>query len=261
MVFTMIPSSEEGVIVTKIVSPFHIIETKEPETKELFHYVEITDSCGPHFEGTCLNVRKEPNKGGEVLTKLRNGVVLKVLEKSDHGGETWYKVTFDDEWLRYPDRVSKDWYVSGNYVQPFLNEGIQELPPQGAAQSSSTKRILIDRSEQKLYAYDGTKLFMEEKISTGLEISPTPRGIFHIYKKTPTRYMQGPIIGISEKYYDLPGVPWNLYFTEQGAIIHGAYWHNNFGKQWSSGCVNMLPEKAKELYMWADLGTEVTVKD
>jgi lipoprotein-anchoring transpeptidase ErfK/SrfK len=102
---------------------------------------------------------------------------------------------------------------------------------------------------------------MEEKISTGLEISPTPRGIFHIYKKTPTRYMQGPIIGISEKYYDLPGVPWNLYFTEQGAIIHGAYWHNNFGKQWSSGCVNMLPEKAKELYMWADLGTEVTVKD
>ena len=73
--------------------------------------------------------------------------------------------------------------------------------------------------------------------------------------------MQGPIPDISEKQYDLPGVPWNLYFTEQGAVIHGAYWHNKFGQLWSSGCVNLPPEKAKKLYLWADLGMEVIVRD
>ena len=44
-------------------------------------------------------------------------------------------------------------------------------------------------------------------------------------------------------------------------MIHGAYWHDNFGKKWSSGCVNLDPEKAKELYMWAEIGMEVTVRD
>ena len=102
---------------------------------------------------------------------------------------------------------------------------------------------------------------MEEPVSTGLELTPTPRGVFSVYKKTPTRYMQGPLPDISDQYYDLPGVPWNLYFTKQGAVIHGAYWHNSFGTPWSHGCVNLPPEKARELYLWAELGTQVLVRD
>ncbi|MCR4307794.1 MAG: hypothetical protein NUV80_04475, partial [Candidatus Berkelbacteria bacterium] len=31
-----------------------------PVTKVLFEYVEITDGCGPHFQGECLNVRSGP---------------------------------------------------------------------------------------------------------------------------------------------------------------------------------------------------------
>jgi lipoprotein-anchoring transpeptidase ErfK/SrfK len=73
--------------------------------------------------------------------------------------------------------------------------------------------------------------------------------------------MQGPIEGISDQYYDLPGVPWTMYFTYQGGAIHGAYWHNNFGSQWSHGCVNLIPDEAEKLYSWAELGTKVVVKD
>jgi lipoprotein-anchoring transpeptidase ErfK/SrfK len=102
---------------------------------------------------------------------------------------------------------------------------------------------------------------MQQHISTGLEFTPTPRGTFTVYRKTPSRYMQGPLPGVSDQYYDLPGVPWNLYFTQQGAVIHGAYWHDNFGKRWSHGCVNVPPAKARELYQWADLGMQVTVRD
>ncbi len=103
---------------------------------------------------------------------------------------------------------------------------------------------------------------METDISTGLELTPTPRGIFTVFKKTPSRYMQGPLPNlIDQQYYDLPGVPWNLYFTDGGAVIHGAYWHNSFGNRYSHGCVNLPTEKARDLYNWTPLGTKVTVKD
>lgn len=227
----------------------------------LSEYVEIIDSCSPYFEGVCVNARSGPSVNASVLMKLRNGLVLKVGEKIDLNGEIWYKIVFD-EWLRYDDRMSKEFYVFGKYVKPFLNEGVKELAKDtNYSNNKSAKKIIIDRGDQKLYAYENGALVKTENISTGIDISPTPRGVFHVYKKTPSRYMQGPIEGINEKYYDLPGVPWNLYFTEEGAVIHGAYWHDNFGKQWSSGCVNLPSEKAKELYGWADLGTEVVVQD
>jgi len=74
--------------------------------------------------------------------------------------------------------------------------------------------------------------------------------------------MQGPLPNIpSDDYYDLPGVPWNLYFTNGGAVIHGAYWHNSFGSPYSHGCVNLSPEDAEKIYNWAPLGTKVIVSD
>lgn len=246
---------------TIIPNIFNIIKNDNkqiPQEKLLFEYIEIVDSCNSYFVGDCVNVRSGPGTEYDVVSRLRNGVVLKVGEKVKYNGEEWYKITFD-EWLRYEERVSQDWYVSALYVKSFFDEGDKELADDEI--STSTKRIIVDRSDQMLYAYDKGQLFIEQSISTGLEISPTPRGIFRVYKKTPSRYMQGPIPGISEKEYDLPGVPWNLYFTKEGAVIHGAYWHDKFGQQWSSGCVNLSSDKAKELYRWADLGTEILVRD
>jgi len=228
-----------------------------PVQPVLFEYVEVTDGCGPHFEGDCLNARSGPGTQYQSVGKLRTGVVLKVGGRVDSGTSTWYKIVFD-EWLRYPERVRDNWYVSADHVKILLDEGDREHD--GIATSS--KQIIIDRSEQKLYAYNGDTLFMETSISTGLELTPTPRGTFTIFKKTPSRYMQGPLPYLAvSKYYDLPGVPWNLYFTEQGAVIHGAYWHNSFGKPYSSGCVNMRPHEARTLYTWAELGTTVIVRD
>ena len=127
--------------------------------------------------------------------------------------------------------------------------------------ATNTKRIIVDRSEQMLYAYDGQELFMKQPVSTGLVDMPTPRGSFKIFSKVPSRYMQGPLPGISEQEYDLPGVPWTMYFTNEGAAIHGAYWHDKFGTVWSHGCVNLPISKAEELYKWTPLGTPVLVRD
>lgn len=228
-----------------------------PVEKVLFEYVEVEGGCGPYFKEQCVNMRSGPGEDYPVVLRLRNGVVLKVGGKVERDGRTWYKIVFN-EWLRYPDRVTGDWYVAADYVKVLLDEGDQD---HSNGNSSSTKYIVVERSKQKLFAYERGVLFMEESISTGRDLTPTPRGAFTVYKKTPSRYMQGPIPGITDKYYDLPGVPWNLYFTDEGAVIHGAYWHDNFGRPSSNGCVNLPVEKSKKLYLWADVGTKVIVRD
>ncbi|MEK7612421.1 MAG: L,D-transpeptidase family protein [Patescibacteria group bacterium] len=248
--------------------PANIAEKQEddsitiPSTPKpvLFRYVEIIDSCGPHYNGACVNMRSGPGETYPVVSKLRTGMVLKVKDSvTTEGGKTWYELLPDDH-VRYPERVTSDWYVSAEVVRVFYDDGSHTLQ-RGGTGSTIVKTIVINRSLQELYAYENGTLVMQIPISTGKEFTPTPRGTFTVYKMTPSRYMQGPLPGISDQYYDLPGVPWNLYFTNGGAAIHGAYWHDNFGQPWSHGCVNLPLDKAKELYLWAEAGMSVTVKD
>ena len=190
--------------------------------------------------------------------KLRNNMVLKGASATTTAdARTWYKIGFDGE-IHYPERVEGDWYVAAEYTRLFYDQG--EVRTTKGMNATSTKRIVVDLTKEVLYAYDGDPLFMEQPISAGLELTPTPAGKFWIYRKMPDSYMQGPIPGLSDQYYDLPGVPWDLYFTKDGGAIHGAYWHNSFGRPWSHGCVNLPPVAAEILYEWADLGTPVTVR-
>ncbi len=228
-------------------------------TPKLLEYIEVMDGCGPYWGEGCLNVRSGPGEQYPKVAELRTGVVLRAGEKIiNDAGREWYKIIFD-EWVRYPERITGEWYVAAEYVKPFFEEAPTELKP--AETVSSTKKIIVDRSDQMLYAYDGDALFLQEPISSGLDSTPTPRGTFTVYKKSPTRYMQGPLPGVSDQYYDLPGVPWNLYFTYQGGVVHGAYWHDKFGQKWSHGCVNLAPELARKIYEWAELGMPVIVRD
>ena len=224
-------------------------------------FIEIENSCGIHFEGDCVVARARPATTSAAVAKLRNGIVLEVASTSvtDDTGLVWYHVIFDES-VRYPERLWANWYVAAENARLFEDIGPQDLD-QSAGVATSTKHIIVSRSKQMLYAYDGDTLFLETPVSTGLDLTPTPRGTFHIYRKTPSRYMQGPLPGVSDQYYDLPGVPWDLYFTEQGGAIHGAYWHNSFGEQWSHGCVNLPLDVAHKLYDWADVGVEVLVQD
>lgn len=231
-----------------------LIETGVPS------YIEIIESCGALFEGDCVNIRIDPNVSAPSYIQARAGMVLPVAKETvtDDSGRVWYRVQFT-EWLRYADRVPKDLYIAEEFVTPVYNHAPESLPAVGAVKTN--KRIVVDRSEQTLYAYEGDELYMQTTISTGLDLSPTPRGTFTVFRKTPSRYMQGPLPGISDQYYDLPGVPWNLYFTEDGGAIHGAYWHNDFGAQRSHGCVNLPRTVARKLYEWAPVGTLVLVQD
>jgi lipoprotein-anchoring transpeptidase ErfK/SrfK len=236
-----------------------VVATSSAPQVPMQHYIEIVDSCGPYYDVTpCVNMRSGPGLEYPVVGRLRTGVVLKVEDSLIQSDLAWHKIIFDKE-IRYPERVSSGWYVAADEksVQSLLDIGDEVL---SADTPATANRIVVDSVHEILYAYDGDVPFMQESISTGLDFTPTPVGTFKVYKKTPSRYMQGPLPGISDQYYDLPGVPWNLYFTKDGAVVHGAYWHDHFGHPWSHGCVNLTPQSAKKLYLWADLGTTVTVK-
>lgn len=134
--------------------------------------------------------------------------------------------------------------------------------PSGVCSSGEGKRIIVDLSEQTLYACEGEQLVLETLISTGTAAHPTPVGRYHIWIKMVADRMTGP-------GYDLPAVPWTMYFYG-GYAVHGAYWHNEFGSVRSHGCVNLPTmecppgwtcpaqkfadgrDVARELFEWAD---------
>ena len=124
-----------------------------------------------------------------------------------------------------------------------------ELPPAGGDPSS--RWIDVNLSAQSVTAYEGDTPLRTFTVSTGLPNTPTVTGQFRIYLRYDSQTMSGP------GYY-LPGVEWVQYFY-QGYALHGTYWHNNFGRPMSHGCINMTNADALWLYQWADYGTIVNI--
>jgi lipoprotein-anchoring transpeptidase ErfK/SrfK len=118
------------------------------------------------------------------------------------------------------------------------------------------KNVDISLANQTLSTYQDGKLLNTFLISSG-KWSPTPTGTFYPWAKLPSTRMTGGDKKLGT-YYDLPNVPYVVYFY-QGYAIHGAYWHNNFGTPMSHGCVNMRPADAKIVYNWIEMSTPITI--
>lgn len=121
-----------------------------------------------------------------------------------------------------------------------------------------TKRIEVSLKDQTLAYFFGDKKLDEFLISSGLRGTPTPTGEFTVLKKRPVVLYRG-------ADYNYPNTKWNLMFKPGRTgnyYIHGAYWHNQFGKPRSHGCVN-VPYKTEymgRLYDWADEGTPINIR-
>ena len=112
-----------------------------------------------------------------------------------------------------------------------------------APAGSGTRWIDVDLSSQTTRAMQGNTVVRRMVVSTGLARYPTPVGRFRVYAKYRSTPMSGP------GYY-LPGVPHTMYFY-RGYAIHGTYWHNNFGRRMSHGCINLTRADAAWLYNWS----------
>jgi lipoprotein-anchoring transpeptidase ErfK/SrfK len=121
------------------------------------------------------------------------------------------------------------------------------------------KRIEIDLARQTLDAYEAGEPVLHTRISSGLPTkgeSPngiptdTPTGRFYIQTKMPSRHMGNGRLTNDLDAYELPGVPWVCFFHKDGLALHGTYWHSNFGRRMSHGCINLPNPAAQWLYRW-----------
>jgi lipoprotein-anchoring transpeptidase ErfK/SrfK len=120
------------------------------------------------------------------------------------------------------------------------------------------KQIIVDLSDQWLYALEGDRIIFDAPVSTGRDGFNTPIGHFSIYAKVREQTMRGCAGG---ECWVVPRVPHAMYIVG-GVALHGTYWHNQFGTgvRRSHGCINLPLKAAAWLYDWAPVGTPVTVR-
>ena len=118
------------------------------------------------------------------------------------------------------------------------------------------KWVDVNVKTQTLVAYEGDKPVFATAVSTGLEDKVdkdkdhhTPPGTFRIREKHIAATMDGDVA--SDGPYSIEDVPWIMYFNGSYAL-HGAFWHNQFGRTKSHGCVNLAPLDAKALFAWTE---------
>jgi lipoprotein-anchoring transpeptidase ErfK/SrfK len=118
------------------------------------------------------------------------------------------------------------------------------------------KWIDVSIKQQLLVAYEGKRIVYATLVSTGRgdlgdpeKTHATVRGTFMIHSK----HVSGTMDGNSDidEQFDLRDVPYIQYF-HMGYAIHGAYWHDEFGKSRSHGCINVAPTDAAWLFEWTD---------
>jgi hypothetical protein len=163
-------------------------------------------------------------------------------------GEPWYRLT--------DDLLHAHFYIPATYIRPITAE---EITPLSLYTPGDDKRIEISLAEQTLTAYEGSWPVLHTQISTGIPTKgPSPNGIptdtpsgrFYVQTKMPSRHMGDGELTSDIEAYELLGVPWVCFFHKDGYALHGTYWHNNFGRKMSHGCVNLRSSDALWLYRW-----------
>lgn len=143
--------------------------------------------------------------------------------------------------------------------QELVLPGVDFVPIQ-APMPVGPKRIVVDISEQHLYAYEGDLLVYSFIASTGMN-NATAIGTFSVLNKIPNAY--GSTWNIWMPYW--LGIYWS------GGLQNGIHalpilpggtrlWAGYLGTPISYGCVVLGEYEARLLYEWADIGTPVEIQ-
>lgn len=176
---------------------------------------------------------------------LVKGKKMYEVDTDKDGLNDWLEIAFTTDLTR----ADTDFDGVSDYEEVMLAKN----PIDSNLAATTTRRLEVDLTTQKLkYVVDG-KLVTTMPVSSGMPRTPTPNGDFQIIYKVPVIHYKG-------ADFDLPNVKWNLAFKSGGYYLHTAYWHNNFGKKTNShGCINMREKDVAILYKYIDVGTQVSV--
>jgi hypothetical protein len=113
--------------------------------------------------------------------------------------------------------------------------------------------IDVSINHQMLVLWEGERPVYMTLVSTGRDglgdpetSLSTPLGTFTIQQKHVTHTMDS---READTEFELRDVPWVMYF-KGGYALHGAYWHDDFGRPRSHGCVNLSPIDARYVFEW-----------
>jgi hypothetical protein len=176
------------------------------------------------------------------------GAVFRVIDRVDEDcGRAWYRLLDDAN-------PTHKWWVQAKHVRRIPESEFAPISPEVPPEA---KRIEVLIGSQEVVCYEHDVPVFSTRIASGTTFFGqngevydffTPWGEHWVQRKTPSRHMSGGE-DINDSF-DLPGVPWCVFFTMSGAAIHGTYWHNDYGHPRSHGCVNVTPDAAKWIYRW-----------
>ena len=172
-----------------------------------------------------------------VSRKIYYGTVYRAVDAVQDGAGQW--------WYRLQDGIT---YSPGPYV---LASSLRYLSPAALAPispDSPDKKIVVNLAKQELTCFEGDTPILSTRTATGYTPHYTPRGQYELLRKSHTSYMIG---GEGADHYDLPGVAFPSYFTVSGIAVHGTYWHNDYGRPRSHGCVNVGNDPAQFVFRWS----------
>ncbi len=189
-----------------------------------------------HANSFELGPDKELKKRKARLTRFE---ALALTGRTEERGGGTYRETKEGFWVR--DR-------NVTVVEPAT-------PPADVGEHE--KWIDVNLTRQTLVAYEGSRPVYATLISSGKKGATkatdhsTVEGEFRIREKHVAATMDGDGAAPGEGPYSIQDVPYVMYFKGSYAI-HGAFWHNNFGRKMSHGCVNMAPADARRVFQWTD---------
>jgi len=150
----------------------------------------------------------------------------------------WYEI--------YDKEYKKSFYVPSHNLRIIPDEELNQLSPEIP---NEEKLIHVDIETQMVTAFEGQRMVISVRCASGQRGTDTPRGEWFTYHKGPSIHMTN-FGDAVENIYNLPGVPWVSFFTGSGHAFHGTYWHNDYGRPRSNGCINLPSSISKWVYRW-----------
>jgi lipoprotein-anchoring transpeptidase ErfK/SrfK len=220
------------------------ISKLKPGRGSTFHGVELTEGWElpvgfiKKAKGA-YDYKKQKGRYKRRRKKMAYGMPIQLTGEVRKDGKNRYVETEDGTWIRTRDLA----------VAPKVSK----LPRH--AKKEGQKWIDVSIQRQTLILYQGTEPVYATMVSTGKDglgdprkTHSTPRGTFTIRDKHVTATMDSQVLG-SE--FELNDVPWVQYF-KAGYALHAAYWHTEYGRARSHGCINLSPIDAYRIFGWTD---------
>lgn len=198
------------------------------------------------------SARSKPGAGAKAAGVRTRFERVAIAEVKGTGPNAWVRVSKDGE----PDA----WLLAREIARP-------SMAPRPAEVAADERWIDVELASQTLVAYEGERPVFATLVSTGRgpqgSDTATPVGTSRIWVKLQSSTMDnlerrddvdardrdtaGGDDNDDNRLYSLDDVPYVQFFNKAVAL-HGVFWHRNFGRVQSHGCVNLAPKDARFLF-------------